>query len=69
LSFALACHKIQGITVKCPQKVAVDLRSIWGTGQAYVMLGRVQKVSQFIIGGLPYSKIYCDRQALSEKIY
>ena len=67
LSFALTCHKIQGITVKSPRKVAVDLRTVWGASQAYVMLGRVQKLDQlFIIGALPRSKIYCDKFALDE---
>ena len=67
LSFALTCHKIQGITVKYPRKVAIDLRTVWGASQAYVMLGRVQKLSQlFIIGDLPRSKIYCDKLALDE---
>ena len=67
LSFALTCHKIQGITIKFPRKVSVDLRSVWGASQAYVMLGRVQKLSQlYIIGSLPRSKIYCDSFALDE---
>ena len=67
LSFALTCHKIQGITIKYPRTVAVDLKTVWGASQAYVMLGRVQKLSQlYIIGSLPRSKIYCDSMALDE---
>ena len=61
LSFALTCHKIQGITVKYPRKVAVDSRTVWGASQAYVMLRRVERLCQlFIIETLPRSKIYCD---------
>ena len=41
-----------------PQKAAIDLRSVFGQNQAYVMLGRVQKLAQlFIIGSLPVNKI------------
>ena len=47
LAFSSTTHKCQGKTVRYPQKVAVDLRSIFGGGQnqAYVMLGRCEKLS------------------------
>ena len=45
----------------------MDLRTIWGASQAYVMLGRVQMLSQlYIIGDLPRLKIYSDSLALDE---
>ena len=44
LSFSTTCHKIQGQTIKAPQKVAVDIRSVFGANQAYVMLGRSRGV-------------------------
>ena len=53
--------------MKYPRKVAVDLRTVWGASQAYVMLGRVERLCQlFIIETLPRSKIYCDKLALEE---
>ena len=64
LSFASTTHKIQGQTVAAPRKVAIDLRSVFGPNQAYVMLGRVQKKDQlFIIGELPENKITTDKEA------
>ena len=43
---------------------AVDLRSILGANQAYVMLGNIQSQQQLhIIGALPEQKIYCDNGA------
>ena len=49
LSFASTTHKIQGQTIKAPQKVAVDLRSVFEANQAYVMLGRVEEQNQLFI--------------------
>ena len=63
LSFASTTHKIQGQTILAPAKVAIDLRSVFGPNQAYVMLGRVQKQDQlYIIGELPENKIYTDME-------
>ena len=42
LAFSSTTHTIQGLTVYSPRKVSVDLRSVFGPHQAYVMLGRVQ---------------------------
>ena len=67
LSFASTSHKIQGITVEAPKKVAVGLRTVWGPSQAYVMLGRCQQLSQlYIIGNHPRNKILCDPTALKQ---
>ena len=67
LSFSTTCHKIQGQTIKAPQKVAVDIRSVFGANQAYVMLGRAEELSQlYIIGKLDEKKIYTDKEALSQ---
>ena len=64
LSFASTTHKIQGQTILAPAKVAIDLRSVFGPNQAYVMLGRVQRRDQlFIIGELPENKITVDNEA------
>ena len=67
LSFASTTHKIQGQTIVAPSKVAVDLRSVFGPNQAYVMLGRIQELNQlYIIGNLPENKITTDKEALSQ---
>ena len=69
LAFSSTTHKVQGKTIAYPQKVAVDLRSIFrgGQNQAYVMLGRCEKLSQlYLIGDLPESKIKTDKEALEQ---
>ena len=67
LSFASTTHKIQGQTIKAPQKVAVDLRSVFGANQAYVMLGRVEERNQlFIVESLAEKKIWTDQEALKQ---
>ena len=64
LSFASTTHKIQGQTIAAPRKVAIDLRSVFGANQAYVMMGRVQQLEQlFLIGSLAEAKIYADKGA------
>ena len=49
LAFAATAHKIQGQTVKKPNCLVVDLRSVREAAQAYVMLSRVQELSQLFI--------------------
>ena len=67
ISFASTTHKIQGQTFVAPRKVAIDLRSVFGPNQAYVMMGRVQKQEQLtIIGSLAENKIYVDKNALDQ---
>ena len=64
LSFASTTHKIQGQTIVAPRKAAIDLRSVFGANQSYVMLGRVQKLEQlFLIGSLAEGKIYANKGA------
>jgi ATP-dependent DNA helicase PIF1 len=67
LAFGSTCHKIQGLTVTKPKKVVVDLNSAFGEAQAYVMLSRVQDISQILIfGKFEKSKIYHCPRALKE---
>ena len=67
ICFASTTHKIQGQTIVAPRKVAVDLRTVFGANQAYVMLGRVQQLEQlYIIGSLPENKIYVDKNAAKQ---
>ena len=67
LCFATTSHKFQGQTVVKPLKLAIDLRRCFDAAQAYVMLSRVQCLSQlFILEELPETKIRADKQALIE---
>ena len=67
LAFGSTCHKIQGLTVRKPKKVVVDINSAFGPAQAYVMLSRVQDISQILIfGNFEQSKIYHCPTALKE---
>ena len=49
LAFAATAHKVQGQTVKKPNNLVVDLRSVREAAPAYVILSRVQALSQLII--------------------
>ena len=67
LAFSSTTHKIQGLTVYSPRKVSVDLRSVFGPHQAYVMLGRVQgRDDLYIIEDMPEEKIKTDKEALKQ---
>ena len=67
LCFATTSHKFQGQTVCKPNKIAIDLRTVFKPAMAYVMLSRVQEINQlFIIGSVPVAKLYADPQALVE---
>ena len=67
LAWAVTVHKFQGQTVKSPQKVAIDLRSVFEAAQAYVMLSRVQELQQlYILEELPEAKIYSNHLAMKE---
>ena len=67
LAWAVTVHKFQGQTVCHPQKVVIDLRSVFEAAQAYVMASRVQELSQlYILEELPKEKIYPSQAALEE---
>jgi len=67
LAFAATAHKVQGATVTKPSALVVDLRSVREAAQAYVMLSRVQALSQlYIIETVPEHRIYSSPQALEE---
>jgi hypothetical protein len=58
---------LQGATVKKPNSLILDLRSVMEAAQAYVMLSRVQTLSQlFIIEKVPKEKIYPSPSAVEE---
>ena len=67
LCFAATAHRFQGQTVHKPNKISMDFRSVFQAAQSYVMLSRVQALSQlFIIDSLPEDKFYASHQALEE---
>ena len=67
LAFAATAHKIQGQTVCQPRSLVVDLRTVREAAQAYVILSRVQSLSQlFIVDSLCPSKIYSSAVGLQE---
>ena len=58
LAYAATAHKIQGHTVKAPNSLIVDLKTWLRPAMAYVMLSRIQTLSQlYIIGSVPEDKI------------
>ena len=58
LSWASTCHKIQGHTVKNPNKLVLDLICWLQPAMVYVALSRVQCLDQlYILESLPIDKI------------
>ena len=49
LAITSTAHRVQGLTVKKPTPIVVDLRSIRESAQAYVILSRVQSKEQLYI--------------------
>ena len=67
LAFAVTAHKIQGATIKKPKSLVIDLRTVMEAAQAYVMLSRIQAISQlFIIEDVCPNKLYASPIALKE---
>ena len=67
LAWGVTVNKFQGSTVKCPQKVLVDLKTVWDQAQAYVMFSRVQKLEQlYILNEIPPNCIRQNPAALAE---
>ena len=67
LAFASTAHKVQGMTIKKPNHLVVDLRSVREAAQAYVILSRVQALSQlFILESVCPDKITASAMAMEE---
>jgi ubiquitin C-terminal hydrolase len=63
-SFALTCHKSQGLTL---DRVLIDLgSSVFDAGMAYVALSRSKQLSAITIIDLDATKIYCSKKAAEE---
>ena len=66
LAWALNAHKTQGITIKSPSKLVVDIDSCFGPAMVYVALSRVQNIEQLFLLSLDTSKIWASKEALEE---
>ena len=67
LAFAATAHKVQGQTVKKPNSLVIDLRSVREAAQAYVILSRVQALCQlFILVAVCAHKITASVKAMEE---
>ena len=67
LAFAATAHKVQGLTVKKPNSLVIDLRTVREAAQAYVILSRVQALCQlFIIVAVHAHKITACVKAMEE---
>ena len=67
LAYAATAHKVQGHTVKKPHGLIIDLVTWLRPAMAYVMLSRIQTLSQlYIIGSIPDDKIKPFSSALEE---
>ena len=67
LAFAATAHKVQGQTVKKPNSLVIDLRTVREAAQAYVILSRVQALSQlFILVSVCAKKIMASPRAIEE---
>ena len=67
LAYAATAHKVQGHTVKAPQALIIDLVTWIQPAMAYVMLSRVQTLSQlYIVGSVPEKNIKPWPSALEE---
>ena len=65
--FAATTHKFQGGTIVKPNKCALDLRTVVDDGMAYVMLSRVQNISQlFILETVPEKCFRTNKKCLAE---
>ena len=67
LAHSVTAHKIQGASIPYPTKVALDIDSCFTSGQAYVMLSRVQSIEQiYIVNRLEETKFMTSNSALEE---
>ena len=67
LAFACTAHKMQGSTVSKPDQLVIDLTQVFEAAQSYVMMSRVQSLSQlYILDKLPTHKIYASEKAMEE---
>ncbi|HIC31856.1 MAG TPA: hypothetical protein EYO76_08045, partial [Flavobacteriaceae bacterium] len=66
LAWAITSHKSQGITVMKPKPMVSDMAKHFTSNQTYVVLSRVQALSQNFLLSLEASKIWCHEGAKAE---
>ena len=67
LAWGVTVNKFQGSTVKSPQNVLADLKTVFDQAQAYVMFSRVQELKQlYILEEIPKNSIRQNPAALEE---
>ena len=66
LAWAVTVHKFQGQTVKPPASLVGHMESIFDKGQAYVLLGRVQSLSQLYLSSCSAEMIKVWPEALDQ---
>ena len=66
LAWAISSHKCQGMTIRSPTALVADLNSCFCGGQAYVMLGRIQNLSQLYLMSFDEGDIKVDQTAIKE---
>jgi hypothetical protein len=66
LAWGITTHKIQGQTVPKPKNMVADLNSVFGPGQAYVILSRIQSLQQLHLLSISAGNIKINLAALEE---
>ena len=66
LAWAITTHKCQGQTIKKPTPLIADMKSIFESGQAYVILGRVQELNQLYLLNFKPKDIRVNQKAFAE---
>ena len=66
VAFCLTCHKVQGQSILYPTRVAIDISSSFNSAMVYVMLSRIQRISQlYICGNFSAKKITSYESAMT----
>ena len=68
LAWAINAHKCQGMTIRKPHRLVLDMDSCFGAAMVYVALSRIQNLNQLYLLSLDTTKIWADEDALEEMI-
>ena len=68
VSYAITAHKIQGQTIPYPHPMVANLSTIFAPGQAYVILSRIQSLSQLHLTSINEKQIKVDPVAYEEAL-
>ena len=67
LAWAMTMHRVQGQTVKKPNKILVSMRNIFAPAMAYVALSRIENINQLILLDDVFpEQIYSNDEVLDE---